>query len=168
VDGPAGPPASPAASATPAEPAAPLTPVTPDTPDTPPAPPASVTPDTPDTQAAPPASVTPDTPAAPVNAPDGFLFELLNPVVVASDGETFEREGCLSVPGVSGLVKRPERVTVKAYDRDGNEVVVEGEGILAKALCHEIDHLEGVLFTDIAEEVETLGQREAEELEGSE
>ncbi|MDR1042811.1 MAG: peptide deformylase [Clostridiales Family XIII bacterium] len=104
----------------------------------------------------------------PVNAPGGFLYELLNPSIIESVGESVEREGCLSVPGVSGLVKRPERVTVKASDRDGNEIIVKGEGILAKALCHEIDHLEGVLFTDIAEEMETLGTREPGEQEESE
>jgi peptide deformylase len=57
------------------------------------------------------------------------------------------------VPGVSGVVKRPGRVTVRAVDRDGNGITVEGSGMLAKALCHEIDHLDGVLFTDIAEEI---------------
>ncbi|MDR1496184.1 MAG: peptide deformylase [Clostridiales Family XIII bacterium] len=92
-------------------------------------------------------------PDLPVNAPGGVLYELLNPEIVASEGELCEREGCLSVPGVSGLVKRPERVTVKAVDRNGVEVQVEGSGILAKALCHEIDHLNGVLFTDIADEI---------------
>jgi peptide deformylase len=101
-------------------------------------------------------------PELPVNTPGGFLYELLNPAIVESAGESLEREGCLSVPGVSGLVKRPERVTVKAFDRDGNEIIVEGKGILAKALCHEVDHLEGILFTDIAEETETLGQHESE------
>jgi peptide deformylase len=97
----------------------------------------------------------------PVNAPGGFLYELLNPAIIETEGESVEREGCLSVPGVSGLVKRPERVTVKASDRDGNEIIVAGEGILAKALCHEIDHLEGILFTDIAEETEVPGQEES-------
>jgi peptide deformylase len=90
----------------------------------------------------------------PVNAPGGQLYELINPELIASEGETCESEGCLSIPGVSGLVRRPERVTVKATDRAGNEILVEGKGILAKAMCHEIDHLDGVLFTDIAEETE--------------
>jgi peptide deformylase len=100
-----------------------------------------------------------------VNIPGGSLYELLNPSIIESGGESREREGCLSVPGVSGLVKRPERVTVKATDRDGNEIIVEGKGLLAKALCHEIDHLEGVLFTDIAEETEFIGKHESEERE---
>jgi peptide deformylase len=89
----------------------------------------------------------------PVNAPGGALYELLNPEIVATEGESREREGCLSVPGLSGFVKRPERVTVRALTRDGTEITVEGCGILAKALCHEIDHLNGILFTDIAEEI---------------
>jgi peptide deformylase len=97
----------------------------------------------------------------PVNAPGGSLYELLNPEVVESEGEASAREGCLSVPGVSGLVKRPERVTVRATGRNGEEIVVEGEGILAKALCHEIDHLNGVLFIDIAEEIEKQEPQDA-------
>jgi peptide deformylase len=92
-------------------------------------------------------------PGLPVNAPGGVLYELLNPEIIASEGESREREGCLSVPGLSGFVRRPERVTVRAFDRDGSELVIEGEGLLARAICHEIDHLEGVLFTDMAEEV---------------
>ncbi|MDR1068363.1 MAG: peptide deformylase [Clostridiales Family XIII bacterium] len=83
-------------------------------------------------------------------------YELINPVIVLSEGKTLESEGCLSVPGITGMVKRPERVKVTAFDRNGNEISVEGTGMLAKAICHEVDHLEGVLFTDIADSVETL------------
>ncbi|MDR2163086.1 MAG: peptide deformylase [Clostridiales Family XIII bacterium] len=92
-----------------------------------------------------------------VNADGGSVYELLNPEIVASEGETCEREGCLSIPGVAGVVGRPERVIVKAMDREGNDVTVEGTGLLAKALCHEIDHLNGILFTDIAEEIINTG-----------
>jgi peptide deformylase len=92
-------------------------------------------------------------PELPVNAPGGTRYELLNPGIVASEGESESREGCLSVPGLAGIVKRPARVTVKAVSRDGGEITVEGSGMLARALCHEIDHLNGVLFTDIAEEI---------------
>jgi peptide deformylase len=81
-------------------------------------------------------------------------FELINPVLIHAEGEMEETEGCLSVPGVVGTVKRPKRVKVKAQDRYGNEVEVTGEGLLAKALCHELDHLEGVLFIDIAVSIE--------------
>jgi peptide deformylase len=81
-------------------------------------------------------------------------YELLNPVVIEAEGEIAEKEGCLSLPGVVGVVKRPARVKVRAMDRNGNEIVVEGEGVLAKAICHEMDHLEGILFTDKAESIE--------------
>jgi peptide deformylase len=74
---------------------------------------------------------------------------LVNPVVVEASRET-ERaeEGCLSIPGVSAAVERPARVVVEALDADGHPVRVEGEGLLARALQHEIDHLDGILFID--------------------
>jgi peptide deformylase len=101
---------------------------------------------------------------APVNAPDGMRFELLNPEIIESDGEVCEKEGCLSVPGVSGLVKRPAHMKVSALDRYGKEIIVDGKGMLAKALSHEIDHLEGILFTDIAEEPdEDIAEQEPDE-----
>jgi peptide deformylase len=81
-------------------------------------------------------------------------YELINPVILESEGEATEKEGCLSLPGVVGVVKRPARVKVRAMDRNGQAFIVEGEGLLAKALCHEIDHLEGILFTDKAESIE--------------
>ena len=81
-------------------------------------------------------------------------FELINPEIIEKRGECTESEGCLSLPGVIGMVPRPEYVKVKAYDREGNDIVVEGEGLLAKAICHEIDHLDGILFIDIAESIQ--------------
>ncbi len=75
-------------------------------------------------------------------------LELVNPVIVDSFGEQIEREGCLSVKGESGYVKRPEEVTVQACDRFGNEFVITGVDLLARALCHEIDHLDGILYID--------------------
>lgn len=75
-------------------------------------------------------------------------LELINPEITQSIGETIEKEACLSVKGECGYVKRPSNVTVKAQDRFGNEFVIKGSGLLAKALCHEIDHLDGVLFVD--------------------
>ena len=75
------------------------------------------------------------------------LFELINPKIVAVSGEQEGQEGCLSLPGEWGIVKRPMHVTVRALDRNGNEIEVTGHGLLARALCHELDHLEGVLFT---------------------
>lgn len=73
---------------------------------------------------------------------------LINPEIVDFEGEQEEVEGCLSLPGKAGVVKRPARVKVTALDENGEPLVIEGTGLLARALCHEIDHLEGVLFTD--------------------
>lgn len=75
-------------------------------------------------------------------------MELVNPEIISMDGKQLGDEGCLSAPGEWAKVERPMRVTVKAFDRHGNEFTVNGEGLLARALCHEIDHLDGVLFTD--------------------
>jgi len=76
------------------------------------------------------------------------LIKLINPVITEADGEQQEFEGCLSIPGFYGRVKRPERVVVKALDENGEPFALEGTGLLARALCHEIDHLDGVLFID--------------------
>ena len=78
---------------------------------------------------------------------EGPVF-LINPEIIKSEGSYIDEEGCLSIPGEQGEVERPYRVTVKALDRNGNEVVIEGEELMARALCHEIDHLNGVLFVD--------------------
>lgn len=80
---------------------------------------------------------------------DGLL-ELINPVIVYESGEQLEEEGCLSVPGIRGQVKRPAKVIVRAMNRKGETFELEGEELLAIACCHEIDHLNGVLFTDKA------------------
>ncbi len=82
-----------------------------------------------------------------VSVDDNF-FELINPVIVKAEGEEVSPEGCLSIPGVCGTVSRPYKVTIKAQDRFGKEFTVRGEGLLARAFCHEIDHLDGVLFED--------------------
>ena len=76
------------------------------------------------------------------------LMTLVNPVIVSSEGSCDSEEGCLSVPGYRAKVKRSETVTVKAQDLDGNDVTIEGKGLLAICLQHEIDHLDGVLFID--------------------
>ncbi len=78
------------------------------------------------------------------------LIELINPVVVYEKGEQMREEGCLSIPGKSGVVKRPEKVIVRALNRKGETIEIKGEELLATALCHEIDHLNGVLFIDKA------------------
>ena len=72
---------------------------------------------------------------------------LINPVILETSGEQTGSEGCLSVPGKCGTVTRPNYAKVKAFDEDMNEYIVEGEELLARCLCHEIDHLHGVLFT---------------------
>ncbi len=79
---------------------------------------------------------------------DHGLIELINPVIVSAEGEQAGSEGCLSVPGRRGYVVRPERVTVRAQDRKGRFFELTGEGLLARALCHEIDHLDGVMYVD--------------------
>jgi peptide deformylase len=76
------------------------------------------------------------------------LIKLINPIIVEADGEQQEMEGCLSIPGIYGRVKRPEKVVVNALDENGELLNLEGTGLLARALCHEIDHLNGVLFID--------------------
>lgn len=75
-------------------------------------------------------------------------LELVNPEIVAQSGEQTGLEGCLSVPGKWGIVTRPERVRVRAQDRDGNWFEVEGEELTARAFCHEIEHLDGHLYTE--------------------
>ena len=79
---------------------------------------------------------------------NNMKLELINPEIIDSFGEQIDQEGCLSCKGQWGYVKRPQEVTVKAQDRYGNEYVITGVDLLAKALCHEIDHLEGILFVD--------------------
>ncbi|MBR3848198.1 MAG: peptide deformylase [Oscillospiraceae bacterium] len=79
---------------------------------------------------------------------DEEYYEIVNPVIIAAEGEQTGPEGCLSVPGIYGSVSRPMKVTVRAQDRYGKEFTVTGEGLLARAFCHEIDHLDGILFKD--------------------
>ena len=76
---------------------------------------------------------------------------LINPQIVETDGEQTGEEGCLSVPGKSGLVTRPDYVKVKALDEDMKEIELEGNGLLARAFCHEIDHLDGKMYVDLVE-----------------
>lgn len=85
-----------------------------------------------------------------VEAEEGDLVELINPEIIETEGEQTGAEGCLSIPGKNGIVTRPLKVRVRACDRYGNEFEAEGEGMKARAFCHEIDHLDGRLYTDIA------------------
>lgn len=82
---------------------------------------------------------------------DGNAYTLINPEIVSMDGEQTGEEGCLSLPGLAGQVTRPNHVVCKALDIDMNEIIVEGEGLLARAICHELDHLDGVLYKDKVE-----------------
>lgn len=82
-----------------------------------------------------------------IDVGDG-LIELINPVITYKKGEQINPEGCLSVPGKTGTVARPEKVKVRALNRHGEEINIDADGLLAIALCHEIDHLSGTLYID--------------------
>lgn len=79
------------------------------------------------------------------------LIELVNPKIIAFSGEQEGSEGCLSFPGQWGIVKRPNYVKVKAQDRNGEKFTIEGKELLARAFCHELDHLDGVVFKSVCE-----------------
>lgn len=76
---------------------------------------------------------------------------LINPEIIETSGEQSGEEGCLSVPGKSGMVTRPDYVKVRALNEDMEEIELEGEGLLARAFCHEIDHLDGRMYVDLVE-----------------
>ena len=85
-----------------------------------------------------------------IETPDDGLIELINPKIIAFSGEQESEEGCLSIPGRWGTTRRPMHVTVRATNRQGETFDVTGSGLLAKAFCHEIDHLDGKLYIDCA------------------
>ena len=91
-------------------------------------------------------------------------IELINPVILSAEGVQDGTEGCLSVPGQFGLVSRPSHVRIKALNRKGKRVEILGDAILARAFCHEVDHLDGKLFIDIASKIYT--QEEIDNMEG--
>ena len=84
-----------------------------------------------------------------IEVEEGNVIELINPKIVAFAGEQTEQEGCLSNPGEYGITKRPKAVTVRALDRYGKEFELNGTDLLARAICHECDHLDGKLYTDV-------------------
>lgn len=90
------------------------------------------------------------------------IIELVNPEIIENSGEQTGSEGCLSVPGVYGLVTRPECVRVKAQDRYGNPFELTCRGLTSRAACHEIDHLNGIIFTSLADRI--LSEAELEQL----
>ena len=91
------------------------------------------------------------------------ILELVNPTMLETDGEQVGPEGCLSVPGKYGLVKRPFYAKVRAQDRDGNWYEAEGEELIARCFCHELDHLDGIVYTEVMERF--LTEKELEEYE---
>ena len=95
---------------------------------------------------------------------DEYIIELINPEIIEASGEQEGAEGCLSVPGRQGFVYRPQKVTVRAQDRHGKVFELTGEDLLARALCHEIDHLDGKMYVDI-EDHEIVEEEDEEEQE---
>ena len=79
------------------------------------------------------------------------FLEFINPEIISTEGEVTQYEGCLSFPGRNGAVTRPEKVVARAFDRHGNPFTIEAEGMLARCICHESDHLEGITIVDRAE-----------------
>ena len=98
-----------------------------------------------------------------VDTEETGTVELINPEIIKKEGKQEELEGCLSIPGKWGYTNRPMKVTVRAMNRKGETFTITGEGLAARAFCHELDHLEGVLFSDNA--VHMLTPEEMEELE---
>ncbi len=83
-----------------------------------------------------------------INMGDDRILELVNPVIVSTEGRYVDSEGCLSVPGKAGEVERPMKTTVIAYDRKGQRFEYTGEELYSRCLCHEIDHLDGILYVE--------------------
>lgn len=79
------------------------------------------------------------------------LYELINPVILEKSGEQTGNEGCLSIPGKMGVVTRPNYVKAEATNRDGERYIIEGTELMARAICHELDHLDGILYADLVE-----------------
>lgn len=98
-----------------------------------------------------------------VDTEETGTVELINPEIIEKEGKQEELEGCLSIPGKWGYTSRPMKVTVRAMNRKGETFTIAGEGLAARAFCHELDHLEGVLFSDNA--VHMLTPEEMEEFE---
>lgn len=91
-----------------------------------------------------------------IDVEDGNVYKMINPKITSQSGEQVGQEGCLSIPEIKGIVKRPNNVTVEYMDENGEQRTLKAEGVLARCICHETDHLDGILFVDkmdkIAEE----------------
>ena len=98
-----------------------------------------------------------------INVGEGPV-EFINPVILETDGEQEVQEGCLSCPGEFGIIKRPAHVKAEFYDRNGNKNEIEGDDLFAQAMCHEFDHLDGIMFKSKVERM--LSEEELEELRG--
>lgn len=92
-------------------------------------------------------------------------YVLVNPEIIEKDGEQTGQEGCLSVPGVYGIVTRPEHVKAKAFDKDMKPYEIDAEGLFARAICHELDHLDGHMYTELVEDGLHRYEDEGEESE---
>lgn len=96
--------------------------------------------------------------------PDEVYF-MVNPEIIEAEGSVTDQEGCLSVPGLVGMVERPEKIKMKALDIDGNEQIYSFEGFHARVMCHEYDHLQGILYIDKAEDLCGIDELEADDVE---
>lgn len=94
---------------------------------------------------------------------EGDIVEMINPEITLREGEQEDLEGCLSIPGKYGIVKRPQKVRASYYDRNGVRMEIEAEDFVARIICHETDHLDGILYTDKVERM--LTEEELAELE---
>ena len=99
-----------------------------------------------------------------IEVEEGTIYEMINPEIIFRAGTQEAEEGCLSIPGKWGITSRPARVTVRYTDREGNERELRGDGLLARAICHELDHLDGKLYSDVADRM--LTKAEVDELHG--
>lgn len=97
-----------------------------------------------------------------VGAEENEIVEFINPEILETDGEQYGPEGCLSVPGKYGLVKRPNYAKVRAQDRNGNWFEAEGEELIARCFCHENDHLDGIMYTEVMDRYLSEEEMEAE------
>ena len=98
-----------------------------------------------------------------VGMEDNEIVEFINPEMIETDGEQYGAEGCLSVPGKYGLVKRPMYAKVRAQDRNGDWFEAEGEELIARCFCHELDHLDGIVYTEVMDRYLTEEELNAEE-----
>jgi len=98
-----------------------------------------------------------------VGMEDNEIVEFINPEMIETDGEQYGAEGCLSVPGKYGLVKRPMYAKVRAQDRNGDWFEAEGEELIARCFCHELDHLDGIVYTEVMDRYLTEEELNAED-----